>query len=382
MHLYTRRGIWYTKIYVAGKPKYLTLKIRAKGPAERREAMRKALELEKNMRAGLHGPLDLTWASAVEQYLHAHRAAGKPKSRQTRIDKMGRFLAHIDREARIPADEKAVKTLINDYLQTRLAGKASPGTVKADRVYLHHLCEWLREEKGFGWTRNPARARAHGNVPKPPRRRPRRYTLAQEATLMLAVERTRLWPLFLLKCDLGLRTSEAIDLRWDRWHSESRQLEILDTKTHRDRVVTVPPETCQALEDLPRRGPYIVASPAGNQWDVHNLANEWRATMRAAELDPTWYTMARLRKAAISRALNGGMPPATASAVFGTSIKIILEHYAELDTERADVFLGLGRDGRRSLQAPSEPNLDNRPAMRIVPATGMVGSAAISAAVA
>lgn len=47
-------------------------------------------------------------------------------------------------------------------------------------------------------------------------------------------------------------------------------------------------------------------------------------------------------RAAISRALDAGIPPATAARVFGTSIGVIMQHYADLDVERADTFLGLG----------------------------------------
>ena len=38
----------------------------------------------------------------------------------------------------------------------------------------------------------------------------------------------------------------------------------------------------------------------------------------------------------------GELQPATAARVFGTSIGVIMQHYADLDVERADTFLGLG----------------------------------------
>ncbi len=336
--IYVRYGVWRAKISVNGHVIYRSLRTPATTKRPPADVVDRARELERRLRmpAG-----ELSWAAAAQQHEQEYRAHDRqsPETHSKRTRVVNGFLASLPAGARVP-DRQAATRQLADYLTGRLQD-CEPTTVEGSRIYLRSWCAWLMRTGRVQWDRNPAGA-AQIVLPAGEERIPEVMTPAEDAALADRLRGTACWRLRCLMRLAGLRTSEALGLHWDR--VQDRSLHVVATrstktrtKTHRDREVPVSEALAAELRAWDHRSPWVACSPRGHRWSRRNATRAWeRDTAGLPEPCTRTYSC---RRTAITRWLEAGMPPATAAAIAGNSVDVIMRYYARLDVHQAVRFM-------------------------------------------
>lgn len=122
--------------------------------------------------------------------------------------------------ARVPADRLSVRD-VEAILDRKRAAGASPDTVRLVRAALRAALN-LAIRRGV-LTRNVATL---AQTPAPRRTAPRFLSQDEALTLLAALDRERLGPLFKVALGLALRPSEAIGLRWEDVDFDTRVIRV------------------------------------------------------------------------------------------------------------------------------------------------------------
>lgn len=122
--------------------------------------------------------------------------------------------------ARVPADRLSVRD-VEAILDRKRAAGASADTVRLVRAALRAALN-LAIRRGV-LTRNVA---ALAQTPAPRRAAPRFLTQEEALTLLAALDKERLGPLFKVALGLALRPSEAIGLRWEDVDFDARLIRV------------------------------------------------------------------------------------------------------------------------------------------------------------
>jgi integrase len=327
MHLYDRNGIWWTKIYVGGKPKYRSLRIPVGGPKNRREATRRALDMETLLQAGPDAG-SLTWRAAVQQHLEATRVRDRhsEESRRTRVHKLDLFIEAVGETALVPESVDQAKAILADYFEARGRSLAA-STVHGDQRYLHRLCRWMRKTALIRWPDNPAAMEWH-ELAVPERGDPVIYPEEDDLRLREAIRPTDCWRIYSLMRWAGLRTGEALRFRLADVDRADNVIRVGGTKTHQDRRVPI-------AADLARELPGLSFGP----WTRDSMLKAWAGVVAAAGLPARFNETYTLRRTCISRALQVGLPAAIAARIFGHSVATMMRYYARLEVKDAGRYL-------------------------------------------
>lgn len=210
----------------------------------------------------------------------------------------------------------------------------------------------------------------------------------------------RLWATILA---LGLRHSEALDLKWEMLGQDAEgypTLLIPGTKTASARRTAYLPDELLSLLDEQREQNelealyaeeyrdqgYIFPSLVGTRLSHHNVLRSYRIALEKAGIDPT-YRIHDLRATYITHQIADGVDPRTVAAAVGhTDPRTTLAIYAHVVTAKARLA---AREGGSRMLARVKPPAEPAPtsaygaaltaALEVAPLSGWVTNAMIRA---
>ena len=214
-----------------------------------------------------------------------------------------------------------------------------------DYLSLVNACwEWAIKK---GWlTENPWQ---HVKVRVPPKQKPKPFTGSEIQKILKGFRNSTSYSfyadyvefIFLVGCRLG----EAAALRWKHvrddcssiWIGESVNRGDFDTeKRNRDRTVHLNDRAKSLLQERKRQvglageeidDYFVFPAPKGGAIDNHNFRNRaWESTLEEAKVK--YRRPNAMRSTAISHMLQSRLSPLQVSAIVGTSVRVIYQHYA------------------------------------------------------
>jgi site-specific recombinase XerD len=171
-----------------------------------------------------------------QRHLMALKLQGmRPKTIDSYARPVRRVAAHFDR-----CPDQLSPTLLKTYF-AKLVDSHSWSTVKLDRCALqffyHHVLE-----RDWDWVR----------IVRPPRIRnlPEILSVAEVARMLRAVRKLRIRTFLLTTYSLGLRLSEALNLKVEDIDGQAMRVHVRDGKGGNDRYVPLPQATLTSLRSL------------------------------------------------------------------------------------------------------------------------------------
>ena len=140
----------------------------------------------------------------------------------------------------------------------------------------------------------------------------------------------------------GGRWGEVCGLTWERIHLDGDEPHVcfVETKTHRDRIVPLTPDTVDVLrrvkmQTLRETGPFVWCYGG---WHVH-----WDRIRTAASLPAV--KGHSLRKTSITRLVHAGIPLPTVSKLAGVGVNLLVRVYTNVSvSDERDAIRRLRRN--------------------------------------
>lgn len=287
-------------------------------------------------------------APLFEDYAKEFEASVPHQKTRSRYETSNRSLLEKLKGVRI---SEISATLIEEYIQSRLAVGIGPATVNRDLAVLRRMLK-LAQRKRF-ITHNPfieiefLEERKH-------RRKP--YILShKEEEALLAVASPQIRAVATVILETGARPiSECFQLRWNDIDFANDFIQIRESKT-RAGIRKVPLSARCKIELLRWRehvGPgvslYVFPNMSAPDRPVKDLRRSWAKALNDAKLAPFW--MYNLRHTFASRLSAAGVPDVFVAQLLGHSTPSILQTYAKvIDEYRRDAIRRL--DEFRSTQS-------------------------------
>lgn len=219
-----------------------------------------------------------------------------------------------------------------------------PATVNRMLIVLRRLLNWAVEQRKIPHCPLRVKLERENNVQKTAIR-----SEADFQRLLAACQDPRDRALALLLFDGGLRCEEGIKLQRhqvDVKPDGGAHVHLFETKTNQVRVVCLTRRTAEALEALPRRGPYYFANPdTGRPYSKRYLYERYRRVVAASGLEPApgesigWHTL-RHSLCYIRRARDH-WPASRIMAQTGHKTDIAFRRYGIVDTQETDDAMDL-----------------------------------------
>lgn len=211
-----------------------------------------------------------------------------------------------------------------------------PGAPSTRRGALLALRGAIDAGMRLGWvTRNVAKG---VEAPAPTPEREIVHATADDVAALVANAPEPYATAILLLAHTGMRSGEALDLRWADVDLDSEQLYVRSGKTARARrTVPLTPTVVARLRALPRDAEYVFPNRAGGRTDKRRFSRIFAAASPRPGLTPH-----SLRHGAATRMLAAGVPVHIVSALLGhASVSVTLDVYSHslTDAERESVRL-------------------------------------------
>lgn len=228
----------------------------------------------------------------------------------------------------------------------RLAGGASPTTVRNDLALISHLFNVAAKEWGLESLVNPIE---RIKMPTPARARDRRLDPrpdddgnTEEMRLLAAAEAEWVWlaPIIRLALATAMRRGELLALDWANIDLARRVARLLDTKNGERRDVPLSSAAVKVLEGLlePREGVKRLASGPVFPVSAQALDDHWRKAAKTAGCADLHYH--DLRHEATSRLFEKGLGLMEVAAITGHKTLAMLKRYTHLRAEDLAAKLG------------------------------------------
>jgi integrase len=219
-------------------------------------------------------------------------------------------------------------------------GLSAP-TMKSYLIRIRAIWDWAIEQHLL--TKNPWTSLVN-KVRLPSKPLPRPFTREEMNAIIEAFKTHKHYSYYadyvLFLFGTGVRTSEAIGLRWRDLSTDcstvliSEQLtrgERKPTKTNRERTFVLPNSVIQMLLKRrpvnPNTDALVFTAPMGGAIDDHSFQKRaWTAVLN--QLGITYRKPYTTRSTAISLALESGMSPVTVASVMGHDVSTLFSHYA------------------------------------------------------
>lgn len=309
-------------------------------------------ETEAKMRRGLFVDQREAEATTLHEALERYEREITPKKKGA-----------VQEQKRITAwkrDPLALRSLaairgadIAAWRDKRLAGGASPTTVRNDLALISHLFNTAAKEWGLEGLLTPIE---RIKMPAPAAARDRRLDPRpdddgkdEEARLIEAAQAEWRWlaPIIRIALETAMRQGEILSLRWENIDLERRVARLPDTKndhSRRDRSkgrdVPLSSAAVSAFRSLFEGGDGVKRLPTGEVFPVsaQALDDHWRKVVKAAgSKDLRFHD---LRHEATSRLFEKGLNPMEAAAVTGHKTLAMLKRYTHLRAEDLASRLG------------------------------------------
>lgn len=217
----------------------------------------------------------------------------------------------------------------------------SSATVKSYLIRIRAMWDWAIEQHLL--TKNPW-TNLVNKVRLPSRPLPRPFTRDEMNAIIEAFKVHKHYSHYadyvLFLFGTGVRTSEAIGLRWRDLSTDcttvliSEQLtrgERKPTKTNRERTFVLPNSVTQMLLNRrpanPNTDALVFTAPQGGAIDDHSFQRRaWTTVLN--QLGIPYRKPYTTRSTAISLALESGMSPVTVASIMGHDVSTLFSHYA------------------------------------------------------
>ncbi len=272
-----RHGTWYIQFSKNGRRYRRSLNTKSHRDAQ---MLRHRIEQDM-MKDRLNLLVDTPLPVVLKYFLKSRgdRAVKTQRYYETILRQFERWVGETDVGSVTPAT-------IQGYRLHRSADKAA-WTVSADMRVLATFFRWCVEMKYLAESPVTRSARAVTGRRKNTKRA---LTPSERRTYEEALQRDRLWPLYLFGVYAGLRRGEIAHL----YRSDIRD-GVIELRNHPDRGfslkdyecrrIPLEPEIVEALSQLPGRG-RILPSPKGKSWQGNNIRRAWVKLMKKLKLPP------------------------------------------------------------------------------------------------
>lgn len=182
-------------------------------------------------------------------------------------------------------------------------------------------------------------------LPKCSRTLPQPFSKTEVRSILSIFADSHYYAYVLALLSTGLRTAEAIGLRWQNMNFGDRTIRVCEslarhrgstsqrqyksTKTGKVRIVPISNKLHEALADLAKSSAteLVFVSPKGKPIDDHNFSQRvWRKAL--AKADVAYRSPYNCRHTFISNCLASGIPVSAVAEWAGNSPEIIWRHYA------------------------------------------------------
>jgi integrase len=136
----------------------------------------------------------------------------------------------------------------------------------------------------------------------------------------------------------GARKNEILSLKWSDMEFESKKATLLDSKTGFKNLF-FPRQALDLIAELPRSSPFIFPSQSASG-RLANLQWQWRAVVKAANLEGRW-RIHDLRHGFASSAVNNGGSLSYISFLLGHKRASTTERYAHVAENPAQTLLDM-----------------------------------------
>ena len=319
------------------------------GFATKPEAAKWAATREESIEKGVHGSVAQAESTTLVEALERYERDVTPAKKGARQERV-----RINAWKRDPLALRVLSTIrgadIAAWRDKRLAGGASPTTVRNDLALISHLFATAIREWGMESLANPVEKIKLPAAGKARDRRldptPDKNGKTEEQRLLAAAEaQAEDWPWLgpIIKIGLAtaMRQSEILGLSWENVDLSRKVARLLDTKNGDRRDVPLSTAAVTVLESLLipdddgikrlPRGPVFPVSAV-------SLDHHWRKAVKAAGSENLRFH--DLRHEATSRLFEKGLNPMEAAAITGHKTLAMLKRYTHLRAEDLAAKLG------------------------------------------
>lgn len=330
--IYQRNGRWYANFQHHGKQQRKSLATRSK-----KQARRKALLLEADLLAGRYKrPVAApSIEKAFDDYLVHLRAEDKAAKTLTKVELVRRRVLELAEKRRVRSLSALDLEFVDAYraLPTAAGRKPAPKTISNHLVIIRQLVNFALRRGML--EHDPLK----GLKLKKPKPRPQPCWTRCEVEQILAAAKGPHRPSLVLLAETGMRVGE---LRWLAWEDVDfahgviniRPKDDWKPKTGDQRTIPISRLARAVLEDLPRRGRWVVtAAPSRHYPDGRRQISDRRVlqylkrVLKRLGLRGHVHTF---RHSFISHALMQGIPEAIVRQWVGHVDQEILRHYTHI----------------------------------------------------
>jgi integrase len=214
--------------------------------------------------------------------------------------------------------------MVAAYRDERLKS-VSGETVRRELTVLRHCIEIGRKEWGAPFAGNPVR---QITLPSPSKVRGQRLPEGAEASLMVALTKTRVWylrPLIMLALETGMRRGELLALEWSNIDLKARLVYLTISKNGHGRSIPLTPRAIDIILEIEireRRVFPVKASAVRLSWE--------RLRKRVGLENVKFHSM---RHEAISRLFEIGLSIPEVSVISGHRTLSCLQRYTHIRPE-------------------------------------------------
>jgi len=302
MAIYQRGRIWHADFYADGKRVQVST-----GTANKREAEKfEALRISEAQRGVYVKPVHLTLPELWERYIAYARTHKRSWKRDEQMyGNLETFLGAVNLAAVTPLR-------VEEYQQHR-AQQVSPATVNRETALLKHMFN-MGERWQLHHGANPVRW-----VKFLPENNLQFKTLSEgEERRLLEASPPYLREMILFALNIGLRTNEIFNLKWEDVDIEQRRLKMIVKKNQRALSIPLNDAAFGVIESryAIQHGPYVFYSPmTGDRFK--DVKGALTAAVKRAELGKvTWHMF---RHTFASRLTRGGVDIVTVKDLLGHS---------------------------------------------------------------
>jgi integrase len=247
MALYQRGRIWYADFYVDGKRVQ-----EATGTSNKREAEKfVALRISESQRGVYVKPVNVPLPELWERYFDYAKAHKRSWKRDEQM--YGNLSAFLG-----SPNLASITPMRVEQFQQRRAKEVAPATVNRETALLKHMFN-MAERWGMHHGANPVRL-----VKFLPENNLQFKTLSDdEERRLLAASPPYLREMILFALNIGLRTNEIFNLRWEEVDIEQKRIKMMVKKNQRPLSIPLNDAAFGVVESRMaiQHGPYVFYSP-------------------------------------------------------------------------------------------------------------------------
>ncbi|WP_250126018.1 site-specific integrase [Chroococcidiopsis sp. CCMEE 29] len=199
-----------------------------------------------------------------------------------------------------------------------------------ERVFMLKAC--------WNWAKLPKNPWMDISIKVPPTQAPKPFTKDEVQRILAGFKRDypHYYPYVLFLFSTGVRTSEAIGLRWGSicddsiWIGESLSKGVRKTtKNNRDRYIPLSPQLRTILTQFTDPDPcaLVFTTPHGCAIDEDNFCNRyWIPTLKSANIP--YRRPYNCRHTFVSHCLQSGLSPVEVASLSGHRLECLYQHYA------------------------------------------------------